>query len=396
MQTREQFETLRSESGRELIARIVAERAAGSSDLHIGTRLRREVPGELVAAAMTLVEVRERAATKFSRAGDMWLTRAGFEQASSESISRYRSRRFAGFDRVADLCCGIGGDLIGLAGVAPVLAVDRDPLHLACASANAEVYGVADRVSTLEADVTEIDLDGIDAVFIDPARRGDTGRFAHHTEPPMPWVYGLVDRVPNVAVKAAPGIDHDSVPPGWEIEFIAEGRALKEATLWSPGMATADRRATLLPEGISFVAIPGDPVAIAPPGGYLIDPNPAITRAGLVQDLARSIDAWQIDPEIAFLSSDEPVDTPWGRTLRVIASLRWRIKDVAAALREHDIGAVDIRRRGLAGDVEAIRKQLKLSGKGRATVAMTRHRDQPWCVIGIDTLARSQVNSGSA
>ena len=140
----------------------------------------------------------------------------------------------------------------------------------------------------------------------------------------------------------------------------------------------------------------GEPVAIAPPGGYLIDPNPAITRAGLVQDLARSIDAWQIDPEIAFLSTDEPVETPWGRTLQVIASLPWRIKDVAAALREHDIGAVDIRRRGLAGDVEAIRKQLKLSGKGRATVAMTRHRDQPWCVIGVDTLARSQINSGSA
>ncbi|MEZ4623584.1 MAG: hypothetical protein R2843_01980 [Thermomicrobiales bacterium] len=152
------------------------------------------------------------------------------------------------------------------------MAVDRDPLHLACASANAEVYGLADRVSTLEADVTEIDLAGIDAIFIDPARRGETGRFAHHTEPPMSWVYGLVDRVPNVAAKAAPGIDHDSVPPGWEIEFIAEGRALKEAALWSPELATAPRRATLVPDGISFVAIPGEPVAIAPPGGYLIDP----------------------------------------------------------------------------------------------------------------------------
>jgi hypothetical protein len=126
---------------------------------------------------------------------------------------------------------------------------------------------------------------------------------------------------------------------------------------------------------------------VLPPGGFLLDPNPAITRAGLVQDLARTIGAWQIDPEIAFLSTDQPVVTPWARTLRVIASMPWRIKDVSAALRVHGIGAVDIRRRGLAGDVEAIRKQLKLSGSGRATVAMTRHRDQPWCVVGVETLA---------
>jgi len=80
----------------------------------------------------------------------MWLTRDGLEQASAEPIARHRATRYAGTARVADLCCGIGGDLIALAGgrnggASPdsVLAVDRDPLHLRMAARNAEVYGVS-------------------------------------------------------------------------------------------------------------------------------------------------------------------------------------------------------------------------------------------------------------
>ncbi len=120
---------------------------------------------------------------------------------------------------------------------------------------------------------------------------------------------------------------------------------------------------------------------IAEPGAWLLDPNPAVTRAGLVEDLARTIGAWKIDEQIAFLSTETAVTTPFARTLRVLDSLPWHERAIAARLRELGIGSVDIRRRGLAGDVEQIRKRLKLLGSGRGTLAMTRVRDQPWCVI---------------
>jgi hypothetical protein len=64
--------------------------------------------------------------------------------------------------------------------------------------------------------------------------------------------------VPAVCVKAAPGLPAELIPPGWEAEFIAEGRDLKEAVLWSPALVTAPaqswpRRATILPEGYTVV-----------------------------------------------------------------------------------------------------------------------------------------------
>jgi hypothetical protein len=174
------------------------------------------------------------------------------------------------------------------------------------------------------------------------------------------------------------------VPPGWELEFIAIGRDLKEAVAWSPALATAATRATILPGGHTLAPGPGGPVPVRPPGAFLLDPNPAVTRAGLVEDLARSAGAWKIDDKIAFLSADAPVRTPFARTLRVIDSAPWDQRRLPARLRALDIGAADIRRRGLAGDVGSLHRQLKLSGSRRATVVMTRVSDRPWGLVCVD------------
>ena len=431
--------------GRELLARLEASQAghagqAGNA-LALAERLRREYPADLVALAMAQQELRRTAEAKFSRAADMLFTRAGYEQSSSEAVARYRAARLIeaiGRDnaRIADLCCGIGGDLIALAAGARVLAVDRDETHARLARHNAAVYAEADRVTTMVADVRDVPLAGIDAVFIDPARRSGpaaasaagTRRFrAGLSEPPLDWCAHLAKTVPAVCVKAAPGIPGEVIPDGWEAEFIAEGRDLKEAVLWSPALTprppgdpAPKRRATVLAatapgqpaHADTLLPHPGAPVPLREPGEYLLDPNPAVTRAGLVEDLARrlatsaeagsaeagsaeagsagghgtaasSVKAGiaKIDQRIAFLTLDRPVATPFARTLRVLYSAPWHEKQFARRLRDLDVGAVDIRRRGLAGDVDQIRRRLKLSGTARATVVITRVNNQPWGLI---------------
>jgi hypothetical protein len=109
-----------------------------------------------------------------------------------------------------------------------------------------------------------------------------------------------------------------------------------------------------------------------------------VTRAGLVEDLARMAGGWKIDPQIAFIAVGQEVTTPFARTLRVIDSGPWNEKRFATRLRELGIGAVDLRRRGLAGDVDQIRRRLKLHGPHRATIALTRVNDKPWGLICAD------------
>jgi SAM-dependent methyltransferase len=388
------FEALLGPQGQEILGRL--RREDDPASLRLGTQLRAAYPVDLVVDALAQHELRLRARAKFSRALDMYFTRPGLEQASAEVIAGHRSARYAGTGLVADLCCGIGGDLVALAAGRRVLAVDRDPLHLRMARANAGVYGVAAGVTAEAADVREVSLGGVvgsglaergvDGVFLDPARRAGGRRLrTGDSEPPLEWCLGLARAVPRVGIKAAPGLARETVPAGWELEFIAVGRDLKEAVAWSPALATAATRATVLPGGHTLTPGQGGPVPVRPPGAYLLDPSPAVTRAGLVADLARLAGAWKIDERIAFLSADAPVHTPFARTLRVIDSAPWDQRRLPAKLRALDIGAADIRRRGLAGDVDSLHRQLRLAGSRRATVVMTRVRDRPWGLVCVDT-----------
>ena len=192
-----------------------------------------------------------------------------------------------------------------------MIGIDADLTSLEFARHNAAACAPGADVALVCADVSQLPLTGLGAVFIDPARRDGQRRLPPgQYRPPLAWCLRLADAIPLVGIKAAPGLDRDVVPPGWETEFVAVGRELKEALLWSPALATAGTatRATVLPTGDSLIssvtdpAGPVPPVPLAPPGEYLLDPSPAVTRAGLVADLARSLGAWQIDPMIAFLS----------------------------------------------------------------------------------------------
>ncbi|MGH3157223.1 MAG: class I SAM-dependent methyltransferase [Streptosporangiaceae bacterium] len=379
--------------GHELLDRLKREDVTPETTLRVATLLRAEYPADLVRDALAQHELRDRARSKFTRAADMFFTRAGLEQGSSEPVASYRAGRYHGAERVADLCCGIGGDLVALAASHQLLAVDRDPLHARMARANAGVYGVAGHVTVATADVRDADLTGVPGVFVDPARRTGQRRLrAGDSEPPLGWCLALAGRIPAVGIKAAPGLPHELAPPGWELEFIATGRELKEAVLWSPPLATVTRRATILPgphtltrapggAGLPGGAGPDTEVPVLPPGRFLYDPSPAVTRAGLVQDLALLINAWKIDDQIAFLSSDAPAQTPFARLLEVIDSAPWDQKRLPARLRALDVGAADIRRRGLAGDVDRLHRQLKLSGSRRVTLVMTRVSNHPWALV---------------
>ena len=379
------FGALAAPEGQALMRTLAEERVTDENALRLTDRLRVHYPAALVADGLTLQRLRDRAAVKFSRAQDMMLTRDGVEQASGEAVARHRAARLAIGGPVADLCCGVGGDLVALAAHGPVFGVDRDPLHAWMAAYNAGVYGVGARVRTEVADVRAVDLADVAAVFVDPARRTERGR-SRDGEPPLGWCVGLAAQVPRVAVKAAPGLDRAAVPPGWEAEFVAVGSDLKEAVLWSPAAAGAATRASVLVGGAwhTLLPEPGDDVAVAEPGEYLLDPNPAVTRAGLVVELARAVGAWKIDERIAFLAVDAPVTTPFARILQVLDSGPWREKELAARLRALDVGAVDVRRRGLAGDVDVLRRRLALRGSRRATLVMTRARDRPWALVCVD------------
>src|SRR5690606_19909507 len=124
-----------------------------------------------------------RAAGKFSRASQMFFTRQALEQSTSEVIAGWKARRItemtssAGKDRVviADLCCGIGGDLMFLAQAGTVVGIERDPVVAELARANLALVASCGSEIRCE-DVRNFDVGACSVWHLDPDRRAQGRR----------------------------------------------------------------------------------------------------------------------------------------------------------------------------------------------------------------------------
>jgi hypothetical protein len=365
---------VRAATGERLLAAASEALAEARTPLQAITRLRRLYPADQVSAAVEQVELRRRAATKFADASQLFFTAEGLEQATGERVAAHRAQRFAGYSRAADLCCGIGGDLLALARVTRVLAVERDPLRLAIARANVEVSGLASCVEFVLGDALSVDLAGCEAAFCDPGRRGARGRVFDPAryEPPLPAVLALAERLRAFAIKAAPGIPYAAVPAGCEAEFVQDAAELKEAVIWLGRFVTASRRATLLPEGQSLVAGPTEDVPVSGPRAYLYEPAPALIRAHLVAEMAALLGAAQLDKDIAYLTADTRVPTPFATAYAVQEWLPFNLKALRRRLRELGVGRLTVKKRGSPLDPDEAVRLLAPRGPEERVLVLTR------------------------
>jgi SAM-dependent methyltransferase len=372
------FAALLEPAGQRLLAELSGFAYSETGALALASKLRERYPAALVATGLTQARLRSRAEAKFgSAAATMYFTDQGLEQSTRRSVADLRARRYvaAGARRVADLCCGIGGDALALAAAGvEVLAVDRDPVTCAVARANARAAGLADRVEVRCADVTKVALDGCDAVFLDPARRDARGRVFDPSSYSPPWEFAveLARRAGEVGVKVAPGIPHEVVPAGAEAEWVSEHGEVKEAGVYFGRLAGAQRRATLLPGPQTLVARGvGDPLPAAV-GQYLYEPDGAVIRARLIGELAEEIGAHTIDSTIAYLSSDRLVETPFASAYEITDVLPFHVKHLRAEVARRGIGVLTVKKRGADVDPAVLRRQLRPSGPNSAVLIVTR------------------------
>ncbi|OJF14119.1 class I SAM-dependent methyltransferase, partial [Couchioplanes caeruleus] len=290
-----------------------------------------------------------------------------------------------GVATLADLGCGLGSDALAAArqGIR-VYAVDADPLTAALAEANAAAAGLAEMVTVECADATSVEVERFDAVFADPARRrAGRGRVMDPRawSPPWDFVAALPGRVPRTVLKLAPGIDHALLPAGAEGEWVSVDGDLVEAAFWCGPLAEFPRRAVLLPGGGTLHGSGEQAAPVGTVGRFLYDPDPAVVRSHLVAEFAAGIGGRLADPQIAYVYTDESVDTAFARRLEVTDVLPFSLKRLRALLRERGVGRVEIRKRGSALEPEQLRRDLRLRGDASASVVLTRVAGAPTVVL---------------
>lgn len=373
----EAFRWLLGPAGQELLRTAEEVTDAEPDPVRAAARLRARAEPAYVAAALTQADLRRRARAKFGdRASRMYFTPDGLEQATRREVARHRAQRasFTGARTVIDLGCGIGGDLLALSEAGLTTAgVDLDPVRVAVAEANLGALDLGGAVRV--ADAETLDLSPFDLVVADPARRSARGRVfdPDSYQPPWSFVERLLTR-PSV-VKVAPGLPHERVPGGAELELVSYRGEVKEAAVWSPHLATTSRRATLIAEhGLATVTAENCPATVdtGPVARFLVEPDGAVIRAGLVGAVATAVGGHLLDEHIAYVATDTPPATPLGRGYRVTDVLPYGEKQLRAALRARDVGRLTIKKRGVDVVPEQLRRRLALRGTGEATLVLTR------------------------
>ena len=385
----ETFRWLLTDDGQAVLAAaasasLTAETTPGATAFEVQKQLRALVStgsnddaevAARTAAALGQVELRRHAAAKLGGdAAVMFFTREALEQATRARVAAHRAARVAvAGPSVVDLTCGIGGDLIAFARAGLTTAgVDLDPLRVEMARANLAALGLGGAVGL--ADAVTLDVAPFGTAYADPGRRTGKGRSFHADDwtPPWTFVEGLLRG--RAVVKAAPGIPHSLVPDGVEAEWVSDAGEVKEAVLWSPALATARRRATVIGRGgLATLTEEDDPGAgTGQVGGVLYEPDGAVIRAGLVTAVAAGVDGRLLDPKIAYVTGDAPFRTPFATSYRVVEELPYREKQLRAALRERGIGPLTIKKRGVDVVPEDLRKRLGLHGDAAATIVLTR------------------------
>jgi predicted RNA methylase len=366
--------------GRALLERAAAE--AGS--LHqVVARLRRGASAEQVRAALECVELRRRARAKFDRAGEMYFTPAGLEMASSPAVATHKAARFAGLDQVADLCCGIGGDTLGLAAAAPVVGVDLSPVNAAFAAENCRVYGRGDHVRFRCGDVSA-EPPPADAAHIDPDWRAPDGRRNRDPadyRPAKAVLESLVARYRDVAVKIATAADFDAL--GWdcEIELISERGECKQAVCWFGRFRRSRRSATILPAGRRLTDGPCPPPPVRPVGAYVYEPDPAVIRAGLIDRLCDEHGLAVLDRRIAYLTGDRTLWDPAVAGFRVTDVTAFNLRRLREHLRARGVGTVEVKKRGLSCDPDRLAAELRGRGDRTATLILARVGDRATAIL---------------
>jgi THUMP domain-like len=364
---------LRSESGAAALAAVAELELTDATRVADVGAIRARF-GDRAPVLVETMLLRRRAAEKLSGPGfevSNWLfTDEALQQATAAPVAAHRAKRLADArTAVHDATCSVGTELAALRG-AGVEAVgsDIDPVRLAMARHN-----LGERAVLCRADALRPVTRGA-VVIVDPARRGG-GRRRFGIDDYQPALPQLLDtyRDRDFAVKCAPGIDFEQLRRlGFhgEIEVTSYRGSVREACLWSAGLARVRRRASVLDRGEQVTDADPDDCPTRPAGRWIVDPDGAVVRAGLVRHYGARHGLWQLDPDIAYLSGDRL--PPAVRGFEVLEQLAFDERRLRQALAALDGGTLEVLVRGVRVDPDALRRRMRLRGNRSLSVVVTR------------------------
>jgi hypothetical protein len=360
---------------------LARDEARRRDSVGLVVRLRKELSAERAHLVVEQVALRERAQEKFALAERMFFTRKGLEQATDERLAAYKAARFPAGQPCADLCCGIGGDLVALALRSEATGLDVDPAVRLLAESNARAHGLSEsqcRVVVEDAAATPITGDG--AWHCDPDRRAEGKRTtrAQAFAPALDVLDRLLADNPNAAIKLAPATE---APSAWteaaELEWLGTRGECRQQVAWFGSLARhpGKRAATIVEEAgpaRTVVGSAADSLPLAAGiGRYVYEPHSAVLAAKVANTLCREHDLAAISAGIAYLTGDRLIADAALAAFEVTDVLPLDRKQLKAYCRQHGIGRLEVKKRGVDVDPARLRQEIIGTGENEATLLVS-------------------------
>ncbi|MDR0836783.1 MAG: SAM-dependent methyltransferase [Propionibacteriaceae bacterium] len=404
-----------------------AAQTADPDSLSAVQALRDEFGPELAAEALTQERLRRKAVAKFGpvAARSLYFTATALEQATRSRVTAWRAERLVatGVPGVVDLCCGIGADALAAANAGlDVIAVELDERTAALAAANLDIQQTHERIArqgdtalghvgassgrarvccgdatALWSSLSQEHPDW--AVFIDPARRTEAkGRSwrVEDLQPSWEFVLSLLSSGHSCVVKLGPGFPKELIPDAVDAVWVSDGGDLVELSLWTPG--SGRRTAVILgddgredalsleTDDESRSRVSSDDNVVSPSANelvagvdsavnsddvrYILEPDPAVSRAGLSAQIAPD-GAWQLSEHAGYLASETAIVTPFAQCFEVLETLPFNEKALRAWVKAHEVGVLEIKKRGVEANPAVLRRALRPSGANKATLIIS-------------------------
>ena len=364
-----------------------------------------------------------RESAKKETARDMFLLcdKFALEQSTAQDIGRWKAGLWPDGGTVHDLCCGMGGDSFFLPAGLKLTGVDLDENRLAMYRHNMAVFGKD--AETVCADVRS--LNGADYFTIDPARRaleGENQRDLRNLTPTLEEVVEISRHYKGGMAKLPPGYPPAEIPDGTEILYLGghsdcreclvlfgelaknpdtvravivgkAGETLAEwtrrrdrslETLDDDLQEKLDRNDSLEGKDRTYrTATSRSELPLGEIGKYIAEPAPVLIRSHLFNAaaLAHDPEAHLISEGIAYVTGESPLPAPGFASYEVLAHTEIATGAVRNMLKEHDIGKITLKLRGVKLDPDAEIKRLKPKGKEAAILFYTRAQGEKTAIL---------------
>ena len=378
------------------------------------------------AAIMDYMALIPKIRDKFG-AGELLCDKLALEQSTAQDIGKWKANLWpassegnADNTTVHDLCCGMGGDSFFIPDSFKVIGIDLDENRLSMYRHNMAAF--KKNAMAICSDVREIAggndsaQDPVTFFTIDPARRsmeGENQRDLRHLTPSLEEVTEISKHYKGGMAKLPPGYPPAEIPDGTEILYLGGGTDCRECLVlfgdlvkhpdtvravivgkdgnalaeWSRGrdrsletldedlQGKLDRNDSLEGKDRTYrTSTSKNDLPIGNIAKYLSEPAPVLIRSHLFNAaaLAQDSGAHLISEGIAYVASDFPLTAPGFSCYRILAHSEISTSAVRSMLKEHDIGKITLKLRGVKLDPDAEIKRLKPKGKNSAILFYTR------------------------